>query len=264
MAYVVATVDPSELRKLKNAAKMLRAIPGVLQSTVKYALSDTVDDLHLRATREMDAVFDRPTPYMKRGIKKIKPGMGSAGRPAMRQGGFSGPKVTSGQAGIYFEEFGGSTSPADVIRPHVKGGGRHMKASEKRLQAYARHKSYLMPTKNMPRDQYGNVAGSRMSQILFELNTFDSARNDPSKKKRVRRKTREYFIYKPARAGYPVGIAERTSERSFRLLFRFTKRPQYKRRYAFHEFSNRQAMASLPRHFVRVFRRQAMKAGLFA
>jgi len=277
---VVVKVQKGGLDELRRAARQIAELPDVVTKVVRATVNDTVDDLHLRAQMEMQRKFDRPTPYMMRGVKKLKSGtvVGSrnqaarfGGRTQFQPGGRrrvipgASPRRTVGEAGIYFEEFGGGTSPADVIEPHIKGGGRGQKRFEKRLSAYqiGSGGSYMVPTGNARRDQYGNPTGSLISQMLFELNTFDSAQRNPSgrkRKQRVRRATREYFIYR--RSGFPIGIAERVGKRRIRLIMRFTRQPKYQTRYPFYEFSQRQATASLPRHFNRIFTRYAKRAGV--
>lgn len=241
------SVDPRSFRDLDEATKLIAQMPEVLRKIVSATVDDTMKDVYDRELKEIDRVFDRPTPYVKRGLKRTR----SGARRGMFRAGQS--RALVGDAAVYFETFRGrgGTSPNDVMAPHVFGGSRKMKRSEVRLRAN-RGTTYMVPTRSMPRDQYGNPSGARMSQMLQELGMFETARPG-QRRKRKNRKTASYFLMGPR--NNPVGIGERKGKGPPKMMMKFRNRaPQYSTRYDFYGVGRAQALVSAPRHFARILR----------
>jgi hypothetical protein len=273
-------MDSGEMKVLREHAKAIAELPESVTRVIGYAAGDTVRSMQKRARLEMSARFDRPTPFMLNSVKTIMPGgrvggsrtgggvMNLPGGRMRTRGIAPQARRPIGEAGIYFEEFNPrGTAPADVIEPHIIGGQRSLKRGEKRARAMIPGfgGSHYVPGRNTPRDQYGNVSGARMSQILFELNTFDSARNDPGKTERKSRKTKSYFLYygRQKTRGRPIGIAERSADgKTLSVVMRFIRPVNYRKRYPLHEFSREQVYASLPDHFFRQMNKEARRLKL--
>lgn len=226
---------------LSAGMRRLAEMPNLIASAVRGALADTIDDLHTRELMEMDAAFDRPTPYVKRGLKKRYPN-----------------KAGVLQAGIYFEEWPFGHSPADIIKPHVFGGGRRQKGSERRLG------EWTAMAEGYPRNQYGNITGGRYTQMLNEVGALlDVAKRSPNTKRASAAQKRQekgwqFFVLKN-KSGQPVGIAERRGPKSLKLMLRFTRQPNYTKRFAYFEVAQRQVAYSLPLHFNRIINRYASR-----
>lgn len=227
------------LRKFAN-------LPQAISRTVIFSLNDTVDDLHKRQLMEMESSFDRPTAYVKRGLRKRYAG----GR---ERSGFRAPGAQ--YAGIYFEDFPVGKSPEDIIKPHVYGGSRPLKRSERRLQQFGilPGGKYTVMGANFERNSNGNITGARFTQALSDLSTIDTA----SRVFKGKRKTRQFFVAKNE-SGQPVGIAERRGGKRVMMLA-FINTPQYKKRYRYFEVGQQQVMASLPRHFNRIMTKEMRK-----
>lgn len=100
--------------------------------------------------RDAEATFKGGiTPYVKRGIRFQSAQVEPQGvRGAVFLSDAEGPK--------------GQLSALDILRPHIRGGGRSRKNSERG----AVRPWYLVPTKNVPLDARGNVPPSYMKNIL--------------------------------------------------------------------------------------------------
>lgn len=230
-------------------------VPQAIQRTVIFSLQDTVDDLHKRQLIEMEIAFDRPTPYVKRGLRKRYP----AGRD---RPGFLSPSIKG--AGTYFEKFGGGMSPEDIVRPHVNGGPRKVKRNERRLQDAIWRDSegnnynlgsgyYAIMANGYPRNKYGNITAARYSEMLSKLGTIDTAKSRPGQKRR-KGNQKGYFIR--TKGGRPSSVVERTGKSLKTMLILTRKTPTYKKRYKYKEVGRDQVRVSLPRHFNRIMQKE--------
>lgn len=98
------------------------------------------------------------TPYVRRGIRFR-----------------SGQVVPGGvQASVFLSSRRGDKdqlSVSEILSPHIKGGGRERKSSERQPGI---RPDYLTPSKYAPRDQYGNVPGPYMVKILSAIGAFSN------------------------------------------------------------------------------------------
>jgi hypothetical protein len=240
-------VDTSDFDK---KLRFLAETPNMIRNAVVGALSDTVDDLHTRQQLEMKSVFNKPSPYVLRGLKKSYPG----GREGQSSKARFGQGVL--RAGTYFEFFGGTGSPESIVKPHVFGGQRSRKASEKRLQ----DRVALLGTqdtvqgRNYPRGSGGDINGARYSEMLAAVGALsETARAAMPKGKQRNRKNISFFVIK--REGTPIAIAERRGKDVKIMLVNTKKKVVYKKRYDYFGVGKKQVAYSLPLHFNRIINR---------
>lgn len=237
---LAVSIDTSEFDRQIRA---LAELPDTIRKVVVGAVSDTVDDVHARQSQEMEFAFDRPTPYVKRGLKKMYP-TGRTGR--------HGQGVE--RAGTYFEFFGGNgMSPEEVIKPHVFGGPRRRKSFERRLEQVVGGGFHGIMGNAFPRNKHGNITGARYTHMLSQLGTIQEAR--PGQKRRKTAAGVSFFVSR--RNGVPTAIVERRGKRTTVMIALTRKTPQYRKRYRFFEVGEQQVSVSLPRHFNRILRRYA-------
>lgn len=230
--------------------KMLSELPNVIRNAVIGTLSDTVDDVHTRQTMEMQQVFDRPTNYVLKGLKKNYPG-GMAGKQSNKARYGMGAM----KAGTYFEYFPIGKSPEDIVKPHVFGGSRGQKRSERRLKQVGILPAggFTIMGENYSRDKNGNISGARMAEMLAALNTMsETARSNLPKGKQRNRKGVSFFVVK--RGGVPVAIAERRGSTTT-VMLAFARSVNYQKRYDFFGVGAKQVAYSLPLHFNRIINR---------
>lgn len=225
-------------RKLRQLAQT----PEIIRKAVTGALSDTVDDLHTRQKLEMKQVFNNPTPYIMRGLKKRYPG-GKMGQGVMK-------------AGTYFEFFPVGKSPEDIVKPHVFGGARRQKKSERRLMGLGLMQAGDITTmgRDYPKNNSGDISGARYTQMLHQLGGLsDYARSAMPKSRQKDRKGTSYY-YLRSKSGTPV-IIERNGSNT-RIMLVVAKPGQgYKKKYKYFEIGEKQVQYSLPVHFQRIVNR---------
>jgi hypothetical protein len=97
----------------------------------------------------------------------------------------------------------------EYMKPNVEGGMRTMKPSEKRL------KFFYVPGAGAKLDQYGNMRGGQVTQILSRLKMFNTSGYDMNETatSRARRsggsKSAEYFIIRQTKGGLKPGVYQR-------------------------------------------------------
>jgi hypothetical protein len=240
-------IDTSDFDK---GMKVLAETPEMIRKAVVGALSDTVDDLYTRQELEMKSVFNKPSPYILRGLKKSYPGgrEGQSSRARFGQGVL--------RAGTYFEYFGGTGSPESIVKPHVFGGQRPRKASERRLQDRVAllGGQDTVQGRNYPRGSGGDINGARYSEMLAAVGALsETARAAMPKGKQRDRKNISFFVMK--REGVPIGIAERRGKDVKIMLVNTRKKAVYKKRYDYFGVGQKQVAYSLPLHFNRIINR---------
>lgn len=223
-------------RKLRQLAET----PEIIRKAVTGALSDTVDDLHTRQKLEMKQVFNNPTPYIMNGIKKRYPG-GKMGQGVMK-------------AGTYFEFFPVGKSPEDIVKPHVFGGNRQQKRSERRISGLGYNPGgYTIMGSEYPKNNSGDISGARYTQMLHQLGALSQfARQSMPKSRQKDRKGTSYYVIR--RGGVPIAIGERNGS-STRIMLVFARNVQYQKRYDYFGVGERQVAYSLPLHFNRIVNR---------
>lgn len=242
-------VDTSDFeRQIRRIAEF----PDVIRKTVVGAIADTVDDMHTREIMEMKAVFDRPTPWIMRGLKKRYPG-----------GSF---KVVEDDAGIYFEFFpaGAGKSQEDVMKPHVFGGPRALKGSERRMlnNPQIPEGTWTAMGIRYPRNSYGNIPGARYTQAIQALGVMSpEAMSVLPKGKQKGRKNTQYFVFKRKGASEPFGIAERRGK-EFNIILKFVSPPDYKKRFDYFGVGHKQFHSSFPKHFARILNKYMTRYGV--
>lgn len=223
-------------RKLRQLAET----PEIIRKAVTGALSDTVDDLHTRQKLEMKQVFNNPTPYIMNGIKKRYPG-GKMGQGVMK-------------AGTYFEYFPVGKSPEDIVKPHVFGGSRQQKRSERRISGLGFNPGgYTIMGSEYPKNNSGDISGARYTQMLHQLGALSQfARQAMPKSRQKDRKGTSYYVIR--RGDVPIAIGERNGA-STRIMLVFARNVNYQKRYDYFGVGERQVAYSLPLHFNRIVNR---------
>lgn len=242
-------VDNSDFdAKLRQLAEM----PDMIRKAVVGALSETIDDLIPRQRMEMGQVFNNPTPYITKGIKGFYPG-GKGGVRGFRKG-RTGANVM--QAGTYFEFFPIGSSPEDIVVPHVYGGSRRTKNSERRLMGIGKISAGDMTVmgRDYPKNNSGDIPGARYTQMLNELGALsDVARSQMPKSRQKNRKGTSYYML-TSKSGVPV-IVERNGKNTRIMLVVAKPGAGYKKKYDYFGIGEKQVAYSLPLHFNRIVER---------
>lgn len=221
-----------------------------LSDVVRFAVNDTVDDMIVSERVEMRKVFDNPRPYT---LNALYP------RYAGRRGNIL-------QAGIAFREFGVKGTPAyKYLMPHIKGGTRRLKRSEKALRQIGVLNGSVGPKgpmagtwtvqgRNYEKDAYGDIPGGQYTRMLAELGVQGIGLAGPKAQRSPRGKGNKQFFVMRRENGRPFAIAEKRGDQAVIMLV-FSALPQYKKRYDFYGVARKQVQMSFPKHFNRVFAR---------
>jgi hypothetical protein len=212
-----------------------------MSDLLRFAVNDTVDDMVVSQRVEMRKVFDNPRPYT---LNALYPK-------------YAGKRGNILQAGIAFREFGVKGTPAyKYLTPHIKGGPRRMKRSEKGLQqlGYLGAGDRTVQGRNYERDQYGDIPGGQYTRMLAEIGLLGVGLGGAKSQRNPRRKGNKNFDLMYRKDGRPFAVAEFRGGTPVIMLV-FTGMPTYQKRYDFYGVAQRQVQTSMPKHFNRIFSR---------
>lgn len=141
-----------------DARAIERELDTLKKKQVPFAASQGINRLARQAVdvdlpAEMDKVFDRPTPWVKRGFAWKK----------------STPRSLTAE--IFARDSAGKGNPAwKSLGPEVFGGTRNMKRFERALQAtLGPDFGFTVPGRGATLNQYGNMSAGQVEQILSAL-----------------------------------------------------------------------------------------------
>jgi len=171
-----------------------------LPFAVMTGLNITSDEMKERLQHEMRDSFDRPTPYILKGIRI---------RYARKSELF---------AEISLQDSLGKARPSQVLQAEIDGGPRRLKAFERQLGG-----KFTVPGKEMPRNAYGNLPGGLITRALNDSGLLRGkvtprtpseiqealTRLHRSKTRRGARGGSVYLLGKPGGGRLPEGVWER-------------------------------------------------------
>jgi hypothetical protein len=224
-----------------------------IPQAVVNALNATAFGAREAEQREIAASFTGPVPRMLRS-------------PLYRKADLNNRSV---DIEISEKEFPGKThrTPMDVLRPHVFGGGRSVKASERSLRA--RHQDvfgsgqFITPGPGAMRDQYGNIPSGEMIKILSGAGLAEHSAGyqmNITARSRKRNKGAYGNLFVSPR----VGVFRRLGPNSVVPVLYFTRStPKYAKRYAFHAAFVDHVQKNFLKNLVRSWGSVMFKGGLY-
>lgn len=229
-----------------KARKLLAQLSGAqAKQAMALALNDSAFEARRVVQEDMRNSLDRVTPYILRSVQ-VK-------------------KATAEQLVATVEPTylgGKGVDPQNILKAEIFGGDRKLKRSERALQRVGILPTgyYTVPGTACPLDQYGNIRGSFIVQLLSYFAAFGEqgykANMTDKRKKKLADKTRfsslasrntlsltrgsEYFIsYGKLRGGkgshLPPGIWSRSGIHGgiVKPIIMFVRKPGYKKRLDF-------------------------------
>lgn len=251
----------------QDVAAALDSVRRQVPFAASRAINATAVQVQQALRDELPRVFDRPTPYIRNSIRITR---------------------WANKAQLYADiepaYLGGKgVDPQNVLRAEVFGGARRLKRSEVALQrAGILPAGYMTaPGKACPLDQFGNVRGSFIVQLLSYFQAFGEqgyrANMTDKRKKQLakggRRSARgfkqiagvEYFVsYGRLRGGKGAWLAPGIWSRSgihgstIKPILMFVRAANYRPRFDFMGLAERVVHAEWPRQFAASFE-QAME-----
>ena len=215
------------------------------------ALSKTGYDVKDALYKEMQKVFDRPTPYALNSLY-------------VKQA-----RVNDLTAFIYPKDEGGGTPAKKFLYSEIEGGDRHVKRFERALQSRGilPNGMYVTPGLGANLDAYGNISLGQIRQILSyfgsaEMNIGDKANMTDKKKAKLAKgtKSKQGFVYFVSygkgtwsgRQHLPPGIYKRIGfswGSAIKPIFLFVKKPSYKSIFKFFEVGQKAAGETFAKNF---------------
>lgn len=248
------------------------AITGITTTFDAAAVNETtakaLNDVAFRARQAeqegLRAAFDRVTPFI---VKSLYVEPATAGKLVAK---------------LWPKDYGGKgVDPANVLRHHIEGGGRTLKASESILRRAGILPGgfFLAPGAGAPLDAYGNIPGSFMVRLLSYLQTFylaGSTLNMSDKRKRRLAKGGrtdagfkriggvEYFAVRRGESTHlKPGIYSRSGIHGADVMpiLAFVRKPSYSVRFPFYGIAGEVAARELEPALVARFRAALKRAG---
>jgi hypothetical protein len=246
-----------------------------IQVATVSALNDAAYAGSQAAKKEIDRVFDRPTPWVKGGVRYEK---------ALRA-----PKLVGGQyiyqgrvmaSYIDLDYWGNKqlVSVEDVLRAQISGGARRHKRHEVALQraGILPNGMGIVPGSAAKIDQFGNMSSGQIVQIIawfrgfgeqgYKANIDDKGRRRLGKdSKRTGARGFAYFALQKPYGKLLPGVYQRI-QTSFgsavKPVMIFVRMPKYAKRYDFYGVSKRAAEAQFKASFPRYLRQLLDERGL--
>ncbi len=196
---------------------------------VPFAMSLTLNRLAKKTIQEeqeeIKRVFDRPTPFTVRALRQPREA-----------------KATKKKLDtfIWFKTLGKRGDAVEnTLRPHIEGGGRNVKSSEKRMRRIGAiaPNEWMISAIAAPRNKYGNVrVGIYKNMLEWFRGYTEGGYNVGTGRQGVR-----YEIVPEGRGRmiYEVSTTKRGKDR-YRPRFFLTKRaPRYRRRFDLYGVADR-------------------------
>ncbi|WP_246789267.1 hypothetical protein [Acetobacter nitrogenifigens] len=180
------------------------------------ALNRLAKGASLQVRDRMEEVFDRPTPFTLKGFYA---------KPA---------RANDLEAWVATRDYAPKGSPAiRYLGPQIRGGRRDMKGIERALSPLSGGQ-FILPGKDAPLDQYGNISRGVLVQIMSRLSVMrDSTANISSKTaarlakagKNVKGQKSEYFIGRERGNGRPTGVYKLVGPGKVAQILKFVAKP---------------------------------------
>ena len=208
--------------------KMLKGIQRKdMPKAVRNTLRDIMKDTRKREIVEMRRVFDKPTPAVIKGLRFTRL-----------------PEVQDLSGELGFTDVLGPQGQMiiNTLSPHVPGlqNTRNRKGMEIALTARGlmRADQYLVPSRTVKLNRYGNVPGSTASKMLNDIGAFGGRSGFTS----TTRSSKVKYIWNEVRArsgGTVKGIwlkSKVTKKSKLKLqMLVVDSKPRYAKRFRFHQ-----------------------------
>jgi hypothetical protein len=177
---------------IKQAQRELNLIAKQVPFAAALAINAVLKKSQPAVQAEMRRVFDRPTPWTLNSYRVLQWAKKSA---LIGVVGFKG-----------MQNIGGRGTPAgEYLQPQMEGGPRPAKGLEREMRAVGMlgNNEFLVPSRFMKLDQYGNVGRGVVNAVRANLRTmrFDAASQTPRGGPRRKVGAKKFSMFYFTRAG---------------------------------------------------------------
>jgi len=230
-----------ELRGVEEIQRKLNALSGPeMKTAIRNTLNDTAFDARKALSDSIGSIFDRPTPlivkspYVNKATKDTLEASVQIGKDSMSMTELiAGKKLVD--AGVFRR----------ALEPHIPGfsSTRAEKGMEYHLRRLGmmRNDQYLMPSRTMKLDRYGNVPGSVASKMLADIGAYAGVAGFPGTTKE-RKAQYVWGTVKARKGGTVTGIwkvkggARRMTDARWDLMMLVVDRaPHYRKVFDFNK-----------------------------
>ena len=205
-----------------KAGNVMAEIKKQIPFAISKALNGVAVEVKNAERKEMEYVFDNPTPYTLNSVFFKK-----------------ATKQNLEVSIIVRNEAAKGTPPVKYLEPQIFGGTRRAKSSELQLRekGLMDEGMFWAPGGGARLNKYGNISPGQIVQILSALKSFREVGYNANYTNRTGRKSKnplasKIFVQKEwGKALYP-GVYQRTKTGVKPLLI-FLENPQYKKRFDF-------------------------------
>jgi hypothetical protein len=216
-----------EVKKMFSSELMKKVLLNTINDTARLDAKPAIQE-------EMKKVFDRPTPYTLNSV-------------------YTKLNTQDMSVDIGLKEWGGKgTAAAEYLKPQIFGGGRPMKRSEKYLG------SYYVPGAGARLNQYGNMSGAQITQILSALKAFPEVgylANVTGRSRKRNKKIRNFFMVKNPGGNLHPGVYERLGSGKIKPILIFIGSPHYTIRLRWFDVIKKAVNENIQKRFDQAFRR---------
>ena len=216
------SVNPQDLRKLLGQLDAIakKHLPDV----TRWALNDMAFAVHAENKKLMGQVFDRPTPFTLNAFRVIKATRTDPNAEVLRK------DMVARRHYLEVQSDGGSRRQTGIERLMVQ-----------RLK-YSGFIQSVLPTKNLRRNRYGNVAPGTLQQILSGVQAqSDRAQNTTAASRRRAGGRRAAYFVPGEDSKLSAGVYERRGKEIRKLLAFSAASPSYKDRFPMEEHGQKVA-----------------------
>lgn len=233
---------------IKELSEKLKGMEKTIQLATNRAIKDTAFEARTEVQAEMRKVFDRPTPWAIDTVRvdaSKKEGMDRSRRNDVVIGLTSTRNNTASKW----------KSP-EFAKPQVEGGERGIKRIERILRSAGILPSGMSvaPAKEAWLDQYGNLNGQEINQIIRSVGGWGDRSQIMGFKKGHLRTAKQNRYFVQYKQGRPYGIFEVLGKGNIRAVIIFIKKPYYKRLLNFYQVVQNTFLARFNKNFKQRFR----------
>lgn len=238
---------------LDRVQRALQSMTRQAPKAISRAINDTAFKVMAAERVEINTKFDQPKPWVAKNVRVFK------ATPA---------KLAATVGATDWFERGGlqpkGTAWNRILAPHVYGGTRLQKASERRLQAAGLLPPgwFTVPGERAKRDHYGNISQGEILALLVWVNAMgqyagdNTNRRDRQTRRRnaMERRGESYFVVPVGNdRGIQPGIYKRFGRGYHYPILIFVSQVRYRPRLDWYEVGQRAVAAEFPRAFRAAF-----------
>lgn len=231
---------------VRGLAEVQAALRQLATQQMPYAISSAINTTAyqvMRAERtEIKRVFDRPTPFVQRGIRYDK-----ATKKTLTATVYAAPES------------------AKSLIHNVEGTPRKTKTYEAMMRnaGVLPAGRYVVPGAGAKMDRYGNIDSNQLAAILSKLGLLsaESAAKGGKRRAKAIAQAGSYFVGGKAGSRLFPGIYQRkASGRGIRPILIFVTKTTYQPRYRFIETARNEVIQKFPENFDKAFRKAMQTA----